>query len=172
MKAWNDLCKCPDRSPLLFPELYAGGICTNAGLPASPFRIVIKKKPALLWIDAEANFERFSHKDSIDYYLENQIAGLFANRGCRHSSDHRGSLYMCEYAPQMKEWNGAKAGDFDHLGYFIMKVARTGAGDTRLIECILCRHNYFDRGMAYMRTSGMGFRWCPISDKGITPITE
>lgn len=23
-----------------------------------------------MWIDAEANFERFSHKDSIDYYLE------------------------------------------------------------------------------------------------------
>lgn len=26
-------------------------------------------KPALMWFDAEANFERFSHPDSIDYYL-------------------------------------------------------------------------------------------------------
>ena len=26
-------------------------------------------KPALMWFDAEANFERFSYPDSIDYYL-------------------------------------------------------------------------------------------------------
>ncbi|MCS2517758.1 hypothetical protein NXW37_29700 [Bacteroides thetaiotaomicron] len=26
-------------------------------------------KPALMWFDAEANFERFSNPDSIDYYL-------------------------------------------------------------------------------------------------------
>ena len=25
-------------------------------------------KPALMWFDAEANFERFSHPDSIDYH--------------------------------------------------------------------------------------------------------
>lgn len=29
-----------------------------------------KHKPKLLWFDAEANFERFTHKDSITYYLD------------------------------------------------------------------------------------------------------
>ena len=29
-----------------------------------------KEKPKYLWFDAEANFERFSSKDSISYYLE------------------------------------------------------------------------------------------------------
>ena len=30
-------------------------------------------KPALMWFDAEANFERFSHPDSIDYYLTKNL---------------------------------------------------------------------------------------------------
>ncbi|MCS2593252.1 hypothetical protein NXX56_22075 [Bacteroides thetaiotaomicron] len=35
-------------------------------------------------------------------------------------------LYKSEYAPQMKEWKGAKAGDFDYLGYFIKKGTNWG----------------------------------------------
>ena len=92
VKVWNDSVSAPTEVRYCFRNYMQGELCNNAGLPASPFRIVIKKKPALMWIDAEANFERFSHKDSIDYYLEkNQIAGLYTC-GCRHSSDHRGSF--------------------------------------------------------------------------------
>ena len=29
-----------------------------------------KKKTAVMWIDGEANFKRFSNPDSIDYYLK------------------------------------------------------------------------------------------------------
>jgi uncharacterized lipoprotein YddW (UPF0748 family) len=31
---------------------------------------IIKEKPKLLWLDAKANFKRFSHQDSIRYYLD------------------------------------------------------------------------------------------------------
>ncbi|MCS2785892.1 hypothetical protein NXX22_26495, partial [Bacteroides thetaiotaomicron] len=31
------------------------------------------------------------------------------------------SFIESEYAPQMKEWKGAKASDFDYLEYFIKK---------------------------------------------------
>ena len=103
-----------------------GELCNNAGLPASPFRIVIKKKPALMWIDAEANFERFSHKDSIDYYLE-KIKSLGFTHAVVDIRPITGEvLYKSEYAPQMKEWKGAKAGDFDYLGYFIKKGHELG----------------------------------------------
>ena len=70
VKVWNDSVSDPTEVRYCFRNYVQGELCNNAGLPASPFRIVIKKKPALMWIDAEANFERFSHKDSIDYYLE------------------------------------------------------------------------------------------------------
>ncbi|MCS2829290.1 hypothetical protein NXV20_24270 [Bacteroides thetaiotaomicron] len=42
----------------------------------------------------------------------------------------------------MKEWKGAKAGDFDYLGYFIKKGTNWGWRYT-LIECILCRTQLF-----------------------------
>ena len=43
--------------------IIALGACKNA----TPQ--VENGKPALMWFDAEANFERFSNPDSIDYYL-------------------------------------------------------------------------------------------------------
>ena len=43
--------------------IIALGACKNA----TPQ--VENAKPALMWFDAEANFERFSNPDSIDYYL-------------------------------------------------------------------------------------------------------
>ena len=70
VKVWNDSINDPIEVRYCFRNYMLGELCNNAAIPASPFRIVIKKKPALMWFDAEANFERFSHKDSIDYYLE------------------------------------------------------------------------------------------------------
>ena len=124
-----------------------------------------------MWIDAEANFERFSHKDSIDYYLE-KIKSLGFTHAVVDIRPITGEvLYKSEYAPQMKEWKGAKAGDFDYLGYFIKKGHDLGLEIHASLNVFCAGHNYFDRGMVY---SGHP-EWASMvytPDKGIIPITE
>ncbi|MCS2594332.1 family 10 glycosylhydrolase [Bacteroides thetaiotaomicron] len=124
-----------------------------------------------MWIDAEANFERFSHKDSIDYYLE-KIKSLGFTHAVVDIRPITGEvLYKSEYAPQMKEWKGAKAGDFDYLGYFIKKGHELGLEIHASLNVFCAGHNYFDRGMVY---SGHP-EWASMvytPDKGIIPITE
>lgn len=171
VKVWNDSVSAPTEVRYCFRNYMQGELCNNAGLPASPFRIVIKKKPALMWIDAEANFERFSHKDSIDYYLE-KIKSLGFTHAVVDIRPITGEvLYKSEYAPQMKEWKGAKAGDFDYLGYFIKKGHELGLEIHASLNVFCAGHNYFDRGMVY---SGHP-EWASMvytPDKGIIPITE
>ena len=55
--------------------------------------------PKLMWFDATANFERFNHKDSIDFYLEKISALGFTDAvvDMRPISGH--VLYKSEYAP-------------------------------------------------------------------------
>ena len=171
VKVWNDSVNDPMEVRYCFRNYAQGELCNNAGLPASPFRIVIKKKPALMWIDAEANFERFSHKDSIDYYL-NKIKTLGFTHAIVDIRPITGEvLYKSDFAPQMKEWKGAKAGDFDYLGYFIKKGHELGLEVHASLNVFCAGHNYFDRGMVY---SGHP-EWASMvytPDKGIIPITE
>lgn len=121
VKVWNDSINDPIEVRYCFRNYMLGELCNNAAIPASPFRIVIKKKPALMWFDAEANFERFSHKDSIDYYLEKIKSVGFTHAIVDIRPITGEVLYQSQFAPQMKEWKGAKAGNFDYLQYFIKK---------------------------------------------------
>ncbi|MCS2721837.1 hypothetical protein NXX55_27900 [Bacteroides thetaiotaomicron] len=70
VKVWNDSVSDPTEVRYCFRNYVQGDYAIMPG-----FRLLLsgsssKQKPALMWIDAEANFERFSHQDSIDYYLE------------------------------------------------------------------------------------------------------
>ena len=79
-----------------------------------------------MWFDAVANFERFSHKDSIDYYLEKIKSVGFTHAIVDIRPITGEVLYQSQFAPQMKEWKGAKAGNFDYLQYFIKKGHELG----------------------------------------------
>ena len=80
---------------------------------------VSSTKTALMWFDAEANFERFSHKDSIAYYLK-KIKLLGFTHAIVDVRPITGEvLFDSKYAPKMKEWNGTKRSDFDYLGEFM-----------------------------------------------------
>ena len=71
----------------------------------------------------------------------------------------------------MKEWKGAKAGNFDYLQYFIKKGHELGLEVHASLNVFCAGHNYFDRGMVY---SGHP-EWASMvytPEKGIIPITE
>ena len=100
--------------------IIALGACKNA----TPQ--VENAKPALMWFDAEANFERFSNPDSIDYYLT-KIKSLGFTHAIVDVRPITGEvLFDTEFAPKMREWHGYERKDFDYLGHFIKKAHELG----------------------------------------------
>ena len=106
-------------------------------------------KPALMWFDAEANFERFSYPDSIDYYLE-KIKNIGFTDAVVDIRPITGEvLYKSAYAPQMTEWDGFERPDFDYLGHFIKKAHELGIKVHASMNTFVGGHNFFDRGQVY-----------------------
>ncbi|MFV0268716.1 MAG: S-layer protein, partial [Draconibacterium sp.] len=106
-------------------------------------------KPALMWFDAEANFERFSYPDSIDFYLEKIKSIGFTDAVVDIRPITGEVLYKSDYAPQMKEWDGFERPDFDYLGYFIKKAHELGIRVQVSMNTFVGGHNFFDRGQVY-----------------------
>ena len=129
------------------------------------------KKPALMWIDAEANFARFQNRDSIDYYLQ-KIKSLGFTHAIVDVRPITGEvLYDSKLAPRMEEWNGAQRGDFDYLGHFIEEGHKLGLEIHASLNVFCAGHNYFDRGVIYSQHP----EWASMvydPEKGIVPITE
>ncbi|SHF98580.1 Glycosyl hydrolase-like 10 [Mariniphaga anaerophila] len=106
-------------------------------------------KPSMIWFDAEANFQRFSYPDSIDYYLE-KIKNIGFTDAIIDIRPITGEvLYKSDYAPQMTEWKGFERTDFDYLGHFIKKAHELGLRVHASMNTFVGGHNYFDRGQVY-----------------------
>ena len=131
----------------------------------------VAAKPALMWIDATANFARFQNADTIDYYLE-KIKSLGFTHAIVDVRPITGEvLYDSEIAPRMEQWNGTPRADFDYLGRFIETGHRLGLEIHASINVFCAGHNYFDRGVVYDEHP----EWASIvydPEKGIVPITE
>ncbi|MCE4565506.1 family 10 glycosylhydrolase [Maribellus sp. CM-23] len=106
-------------------------------------------KPSLMWFDAEANFERFSYPDSIDFYLEKIKSIGFTDAVVDIRPITGEVLYKSDYAPQMTEWDGFERPDFDYLGYFIKKAHELGIRVQVSMNTFVGGHNFFDRGQVY-----------------------
>ncbi len=106
-------------------------------------------KPALMWFDATANFERFSSTDSIDFYLT-KIKDLGFTHAIVDMRPISGEvLYDSEYAPKMTEWKGYTRPDFDFLGHFIKKGHELGLEVHASLNTFVAGHNHLDRGVCY-----------------------
>lgn len=131
---------------------------------------VKNSKPVLMWFDAEANFERFSDPDSIDYYLT-KIKSLGFTHAVVDVRPITGEvLFDTKFAPKMREWQGYKRKDFDYLGHFIKKAHELGIEVHASLNVFVAGHNYFDRGLVYSTHS----EWASTvyAPEGITSITN
>ena len=118
---------------------------------------ISKTKRAFMWFDAEANFQRFSYPDSIDFYL-NKIKQLGFTDVVVDVRPISGEvLFTTKYAPRMREWRHFVRPDFDYLGRFIATSHRLGMRVHASLNIFSAGHNYFDRGAHLFRASGMGF---------------
>ena len=131
-------------------------------------------KPALMWFDATANFERFNHKDSIDFYLKKikSIGFTDAVVDMRPISGH--VLYKSKYAPQLKEWHGIKRDEkFDYLGYFIQSAHKLGLRVHASLNTFVAGHNFVDSGPVYENhPEWASITYPPSFDGKLIPITQ
>lgn len=132
-----------------------------------------EKKPALMWVDAEANIHRFNNRDSIDKYVD-----LVADHGFTHLVvDARpidGSLlYDSDLAPRFRGMRNPVEIDrsFDFLGRFIERAHQNGMKVLFSLNAFSAGHNYFDKGLIYDSHP----EWASVvqdPDRGLIPITE
>lgn len=126
--------------------------------------------PKLMWFDATANFERFNHKDSIDFYLAKIQSLGFTDAvvDVRPISGH--VLYRSAYAPFLEEWEGVKRDEsFDFLGYFIERAHANGLKIHAALNTFVAGHNYKNSGVVF----GEHPEWATIAytpDQGLVPI--
>ncbi len=134
---------------LFAAAVIVGILASSCATKSNSAEIPETAKPALMWFDAEANFGRFNQKDSIDFYLQ-KIKDLGFTHAIVDVRPITGEvLFDSEFAPRMEEWNGAKRGDFDYLGYFIEQGHKLGLEIHASLNVFCAGHNYFDRGMIY-----------------------
>ncbi len=107
-------------------------------------------KPVYMWFDCEANYERLSYPDSIQYYLEKVKAVGVTDVVVDVKSIMGETLFTSDYAHFMGEWKGVtRSEEYDVLGLFIEKGALLGLGVHASLNVFSGGHNFFDRGIIY-----------------------
>lgn len=77
-------------------------------------------KPKYLWFDAEANFERFSNKDSIIYYVKKAKDVGFTDIVVDVKPIYGKVLYKSKFIPELTQvGNFSRTIDWDYLQFFI-----------------------------------------------------
>ena len=133
-----------------------------------------KTKTALMWFDATGNFERFSHPDSVDFYLKKIKSLGFTDAvvDMRPISGH--VLYKSDYAPILKEWHGVKRDEnFDYLGHFIKSAHKLGIRVHASLNTFVAGHNYVNVGPVYEdHPEWASIVYPPSLDGKFIPITQ
>lgn len=108
------------------------------------------EKPKYLWMCIDANFERFSHKDSICYYLDKAKETGFN----QVVVDVRGVdglvLYESDILPKLVEVDGFRCErDWDYLQYFLDQAKERGLKVTVSATVFPAGSQYHDRGLVF-----------------------
>ena len=127
----------------------------------------------ILWFDAEANFKRFVHKDSITYYLEKSKQAGVTDVVVDVKPITGEVFFASKLAPRFTEWDGVKIDTtFDYLGYFISEGHRLGLTVHASTNVFVAGHNFFDRGVVYSDPQKAPWQTISYLPKGMTPITS
>lgn len=156
--------------PLLLLSLWLGSWCLTEGNTALAGE---KKqdKPLYMWLDCEANFERLSYPDSVDFYLEKVKQVGFTDLVVDVKSIMGETLFKSKYAPYMDEWKGVVRPDkYDMVKVILKKARKHKLGVYASLNVFSGGHNFFDRGIIY----GDHADWQSINYwmDGLRPISE
>lgn len=177
VRVWSDEVPYPVEVRYGYHNYYESSLFNNAGIPAAPFKMEIKhiapttQKPALMWFDAEANFRRFSNRDSINYYLSKVKSLGFTHAVVCIRPITGEVLYPSSIAPIHKEWEGDKNPGFDYLGYFIEQGHKLGLEVLASMNVFCAGNNHKERGLVYEGHPEWASTYYD-AQKGIIPITK
>lgn len=103
-----------------------------------------------MWLDCEANFERLSTPDSIDYYMGRIKELGFTDVVADVKSIMGEVLYKSDIAPYMGEWNGTvRSEDYDMLAEVENACRKYGLGCFASLNVFCGGHNFVKRGIIY-----------------------
>ena len=129
----------------------------------------------ILWFDATANFDRFCHKDSIDYYLRKSKEVGITDVVVDVKPITGEVLYPSKIAPVMTSWGESKTKkdlSWDMLAYFIEQGHKLGLKIHASTNVFVAGHNFFDRGVVYDDPSKFHWRTTSYLPEGMKSITE
>ena len=129
----------------------------------------------ILWFDATANFDRFCHKDSIDYYLRKSKEVGITDVVVDVKPITGEVLYPSKIAPVMTSWGESKTKkdlSWDMLSYFIEQGHKLGLKIHASTNVFVAGHNFFDRGVVYDDPSKFHWRTTSYLPEGMKSITE
>ncbi|MGM0530306.1 MAG: alpha amylase family protein [Bacteroidota bacterium] len=151
---------------IIFAAAFVFGACNDTSKGEEG-----QEKPVYMWFDCEANYERLSYPDSIQYYME-KVKDIGVTDVVVDIKAIMGeTLYDSEYAPYMDEWEGVeRPRDYDMLGNFIDVGKELGIKVHASLNVFSGGHNFHDRGIIYDEHSD----WQSINfwHDSIMPISE
>ena len=107
------------------------------------------EKVKCLWFTADANFQRFSYKDSICYYLDKAVETGF-NHIVVDVKGIEGALYDSRLVPMMTESHGFRCvRDWDYLQFFIDEARKRGLGVSASATVFPAGSPYWGEGPVY-----------------------
>jgi hypothetical protein len=124
------------------------------------------EKPALMWIDGEANLARFSSTDSIDFYLAKIRSAGFTHIVVDIRPITGEVIYDSRYLPRY-----GRPTAFDYLGYWLSQGHKLGLKVFASMNVFCAGHNYFDKGLVYSGHSEWASQVFDAA-RGVIPITE
>lgn len=130
-----------------------------------------------IYFDATANFNRFTYKDSISYYLHKVKDAGITDVVIDVKPITGEVLYPSEIAPVMEAWegeydSGKKDLSWDMLSTFIEEGHQLGLLVHASTNVFVGGHNFFDRGLVYEDESKANWQTLSYLPQGMTPITE
>ena len=109
-----------------------------------------ESKRLYMWLDCEANFERLSTPDSIDYYMGRIKELGFTDVVADVKSIMGEVLYKSDIEPYMGEWNGTvRSEEYDMLAEVEAACRKHGLGCFASLNVFCGGHNFVKRGIIY-----------------------
>ncbi len=125
-------------------------------LTANKAKEPVAEPEVYVTIAADANFLRFSDRDSITWYLEKSHDAGFNHVVLDVKSNYGKVLYRSEYLPYLDFIEGVTPEplnrDWDYLQYFIDECHRLGMRLTASFSVMPCGSPYWQRGLCYLDT--------------------
>lgn len=161
----------------IFTVLFAGVLLTACKGEENVASVNYSDDSNFLYFDATANFARFTHKDSVVYYLQKAKEAGITDVVIDIKPITGEVLYPSKIAPVMTEWegeyeSGKKDTSWDMLSLFIEEGHKLGLLVHASTNVFVGGHNYFDRGVVYNDKTKAHWQTLSYLPEGMTPITE